>query len=163
MISVRALWPGFAPINFNLHSSISISTPHAYLAHNIRHSSFPGGLPFLPPNLSDCLPNSILIHHKLASIANLVDITNRAKRHWNVISPTLQSWNIPQFEECLQLLCDVDELYIAASVGLCKMGDVADDIETMFDWYNSNCLVRLLFWFFLLSFLNHLPFSLVLP
>jgi len=42
------------------------------------------------------------------------------------------------------------------------MGDLGDDIETRFDRYHSDRLVRLWFRFYLLSFLNNSPFSLVL-
>jgi len=42
------------------------------------------------------------------------------------------------------------------------MGDSVDDIETMFDWYHLDRFVGLLFHSYLLSFLTHSPFSLVL-
>jgi len=66
-IPVGAPWPGFAPLNFVLRSSITISTPLAHPALHIRHSSFPGGTPLFPPNSSYCLSNSILIHCELNS------------------------------------------------------------------------------------------------
>jgi hypothetical protein len=42
------------------------------------------------------------------------------------------------------------------------IGDLVDSIETMFDWYHSDHLLRVLFRFYLHSFWNHSPFSLVL-
>ena len=69
----------------------------------------------------------------LTSIPTLLDITNRAKRHWNSISPTRQARIIQKCKERLQLLCAVDELCVPAFVGPDEMGDLADDIETMFD------------------------------
>jgi hypothetical protein len=54
-------------------------------------------------------------------------------------------------------------LCILAFYGPDELGDVLDDIETMFDWYHSKHLVRLSFRFYLLSFLNYSPISLVLP
>jgi len=47
----------------------------------------------------------------------------------------------------LQLLCAVDELCVPAFVSPDEMGELVDDIETMFDWYHSNCSVGLLFQF----------------
>jgi len=41
------------------------------------------------------------------------------------------------------------------------MGDVGDDIGTMFEWYHSDRLVGSFFRFYLRSFLNHSRFSLV--
>jgi len=67
-IPVGTPWPGFATLNFILHSSITISTPIAHLVHHIRHSSFPCGAHLFPPNSSYCLSNSILIHRDLISI-----------------------------------------------------------------------------------------------
>jgi len=60
-------WPGFAPLNHIPCSSINISTPLAHPTLHIRPSSFPGGAPLFPPNLSYCLSNSISIHCKLPS------------------------------------------------------------------------------------------------
>ena len=146
-------------LGLDLHPSISfcitISTPLTHLTHDIRHFSYPGGAPLFPPNSSYCLSISILIHRKLTSIPTLLDITNRAKPHWNSISPTRQAQIIQNYKEHLQLLCAIDELCVSALVGPDEMGDLVDEIETMFDWYHSNCLARLLFWFYLLSFLYH--------
>jgi hypothetical protein len=74
-----------------------------------------------------------MIHRSLTSIPTLLDITNRAKRHWNSISPTRQAGIIRKYKERLQLLCAVDELCVPAFVGPDEMGDLVDDIETMFD------------------------------
>jgi hypothetical protein len=65
--------------------------------------------------------------------SNLLDITNRAKRHWNSISPTRQAVIIRKYKEHLLLLSAVDELCVPAFVGLDEMGDLVDEIETMFD------------------------------
>jgi hypothetical protein len=67
----------------------------------------------------------------LTSIPTLLDITNRAKRHWNSISPTRQARMIQKYMERLKLLCAVDELYIPAFVGPDEMGDLVEDIETV--------------------------------
>jgi hypothetical protein len=91
------------------------------------------GTPLFHPNSSYCLSNSILIHRMLTSIPTLLDITNRAKRQWNSISPTRQARIIANDKVRLQLLCAVDELCVPAVVGPDEMGDLVDDIETMFD------------------------------
>ena len=64
---IGAPWPGFAPHNFIPHSSITIISPHAHPALHIRHSSCPGGALVFPTNSSYCLSNSILIHRELTS------------------------------------------------------------------------------------------------
>jgi hypothetical protein len=69
----------------------------------------------------------------LTSIPTLLDITKRAKRHWNSISPTRQARIIQKYKERLQLLCPVDKLCVPAFVGPDEMGDLVDDIETIFD------------------------------
>jgi len=69
----------------------------------------------------------------LTSIPTLLDITNRGKRDWNSISPTRQARIIQKYTERLQLLCAVDELCVPAFVGPDEMGDLVDDIETMFN------------------------------
>jgi len=40
---------------------------------------------------------------------------------------------IRKYKELLQLLWAMDELYVPAFVGPDEIGDLADDIETMFD------------------------------
>jgi len=40
---------------------------------------------------------------------------------------------ISKYKECLQLLSTVDELWVPAFVGPDEMGEVADDIDSMFD------------------------------
>jgi hypothetical protein len=69
----------------------------------------------------------------LTSIPTLLDISNRAKRHWNSISPSRQAQIIQIDKERLQLLCGVDEFCVSAFVGPVKTGDLLDDIETMLD------------------------------
>jgi hypothetical protein len=68
----------------------------------------------------------------LTSIPTLLDITNRAKQHWNSISPTCQARIIQKYKERFQLLGTIDELCVPAFVGPDQMGDLVDDIETMF-------------------------------
>jgi len=63
----------------------------------------------------------------------VLDITNRAKRHWNVISSTRQERIISEHKERLQLLCAIVELCVPAFVGPDVMGDGVNDIDTMFD------------------------------
>jgi hypothetical protein len=65
----------------------------------------------------------------------LLDITNRAKQHRNLISATPQVQRIYKYKERLQLLCVDDELCVPAWVGPDEMGEVVDDIGTMLDWY----------------------------
>jgi len=62
----------------------------------------------------------------------VLDITNRAKRHWNSISLPCQERIISKYNKCLQLLYAVDELCVPAFVGPDEMGEVVDDIDTMF-------------------------------
>jgi len=64
---IGAPWPGFVPLNFILHFSITFITLLAHVALHSRHSSFPGGAPLFPANSSYCLSNSILIHRELTS------------------------------------------------------------------------------------------------
>jgi hypothetical protein len=162
-IPVGAPWPGLSTLNFILRSSVTISTPLAHLELHIRHSSFPGGAPRFPTN-SSYLPFKPHFDSQLANLnSNLLNITHRAKQQRNTISPTRQARIIRKYKERLQLLFAVDELCVPASVGPEEMGDMVDNIETMCNGYHSDRLVRLLFRFYLLSSLNHLSFSLVLP
>jgi hypothetical protein len=64
---------------------------------------------FFPSNSSYYLSNSILLHHKLTSIRNLLDVTNRAKQPSNSISPTCQTRIIWKYKDRLQLVCPIDE------------------------------------------------------
>ena len=135
-IPVGTPWPGFLPLNFILRSAITISTPLAHLELHIRHSSFPDGTPRFPPN-SSYLPFKPHFDSLLANLnSNLLDITNRAKRHWNSISPTRQARMVRKYKERLQLLCAVDELCVPAFVGPDDIGDFVDDSETMFNRYH---------------------------
>jgi hypothetical protein len=102
-------------------------------SHNIRHCSFLGGAPLFPPNSSYCLSNSFLIHRTSTSISTLLDVTNRSKQHSNSISPTPQVRIIQQYKERLQRISAVDELCVPVLVDPDEMGDLVDDIETMFD------------------------------
>jgi hypothetical protein len=116
-----------------LRSFITISTALAHLDAHIRHSSFPGGAPCFPPNFS-YLPFKPHFDSALTNLnSNLLDITYRAKRHWNSISPTGQAGIIRKYKERLQLLCTVDELCVPVFVGPDEVEEVVDDIETMFD------------------------------
>jgi len=63
----------------------------------------------------------------------LIDITKRDKRHWNSISATRQVQIISKHNERIQLLCAVDELCVPAFVGPDEMGEVVDDIDTLFE------------------------------
>jgi len=51
----------------------------------------------------------------------------------NLISPTWQARIIQKYKERLQLLCAIDELCVSAFVGPDEMGDLVDDIESVFD------------------------------
>ena len=64
---IGAPWPGFLPLNFILHSSITIITPLAHPALLIRHSSFPDGEPLFPAYSSYCHSISITIQCELIS------------------------------------------------------------------------------------------------
>jgi hypothetical protein len=100
-IPVGAPWPGFSPLNYILRSTITISTPLAHLELHIRHSSFPGGAPGFPLNWS-YLPFNPHFDSPLANLnSNILDITNRAKGHWNSISPTGQAGIIRKYKERL--------------------------------------------------------------
>jgi len=63
----------------------------------------------------------------------VLDITNRAKQHWNSISSSHQERIISKYKERLQLHCAVDELCVPAVVGPDEMGDGVNDFDTMFD------------------------------
>jgi len=159
-----------ALLGLDLHPSISFCTPLLPSPLPLPTSHTTSGAPpflvallFFPSNSSYCLSISIVIHCNSTSIPNLLDITNRAKRHWNSISPTCQAGIIRKYKERLQLLCAVIELCVSAFVGPVEMGDWVDDIESMFYWYHSDRLVGLLFRFYLLSFLNYMQFSLISP
>jgi hypothetical protein len=131
LIPVGTSWPGFSPRNFILCSSIAISTSLAHLQLHIRHSSFPRGAPRFPPN-SSYLPFKPHFDSPLTILnSNHLDIINRAKRHWNSISPPRQAGIIQKYKQRLQLLCAVDELCVLGFVSPDEMGDLVDDIETM--------------------------------
>jgi hypothetical protein len=64
---------------------------------------------------------------------NLLDITDRAKQHWDSISPAPQPEIIRKDKEHLHLRCAVDELCVPEFVGPDGMEDIEEDIEIMFD------------------------------
>ena len=144
-----------ALLHHHQHSPGPPRTPHQAFLLSWRRTSFPPKFLILPFKLHFDPPRANLN-------SNLLDITNRAKWHWNSISPTRQAQIIPKYKERLHLLCTVDELCVPALVGPDHRGDVLDDIETMFDWYHSDYLLGLLFRIHLYSFSTHLPFPLVL-
>jgi hypothetical protein len=65
--------------------------------------------------------------------SNLLDVTNRAKRHWNSLLPTVHAQIIRNFKEQLQLLCSVDKMFISVFVVPDETGNLMHDIETSFD------------------------------
>jgi len=159
---IGAPWPGFAPPSSITHTSITIITPLAHPALHIRHSSFPGGEPLFPTNSSYCLSNSILIHCELISrfqpfryykssqptfafhFAHLADPNYSeiqhappgSLRHWWIVCSRIhqpqQFWRFSEWHWDYVRLLSFDHLA----------------------W--------LLFLVYLLSFLNHSSFSLVL-
>ena len=142
-----------ALLDHHQHSPCTPRTPHQSLLLSWRRTPFPPEVIMLPFKLHFDSPQA---NHN----SNILDITNRARRHWNSISPTRPARIIRKYKERLQLLCAVDELYVPAFVGPDEMGDSVDGIETMFDGYHSDRLVGLLFLFYLLSSITHTPFSL---
>jgi len=155
-------WHGFAPHSFIPCSSITIITPLAHPALHIRHFASPGGTPLVPANSSYCLSNSTVICHELTSqflairyhqssqttlefnfthlpAPNHSDIQRdppvSSRRWWILYSCVCQPWSDGGFS-----------------------GWHWDNVRLIsFDW-----LVGLLFQGYLISFVNHLSFSLVL-
>jgi hypothetical protein len=130
----------FALLGLDFRPTFSFCAPPSPSALPLPTSNSTSGTPpFLVAHLVSsgirqiCLSNPIMIHSSLTLIPTLLDITNRAKRHWNSTSPTRQAGNIRKYNERLQLLCAVDALCVPAFVGPDEMGDLLDDIETMFD------------------------------
>jgi len=134
---IGAPWRGFVPHHFIPHSSITIISPLVHPALHIRQSSFPGGAPLFPANSSNCLSNSILIHQELTSQFQPFRYHKSGQTTLNSISRTRQARINHKYKECLQLLCAVDRFCVPVFVGPDEMGDLVDDIETMFDWYHS--------------------------
>jgi len=129
-----------AVLGLDFRPSISFCAPPSPSALPLPTShSTSGTAPLLMTHLASprirhiCLSNPIMIYSSLTSIPSLLDITNRAKRHWNSISPTRQAGIILKYKERLQLPCAVDELCVPVFVGPDEIGDLLDDIETMFD------------------------------
>jgi len=137
------------------HSPCPPSIPHQALLLSLWRTSFPPGFIILPFKLHF---NSLWAYLN----SKLLDITNWAKRLWNSISPTRQTRIIRKYKEQFQLLFGNDQLCVPTFVGPDEVGDLVDDIETMFNWYHSNWVAGLLFRFYQVSFLTQLPFTLVL-
>jgi hypothetical protein len=57
------------------------------------------------------------------------------------MSVTRQARIISKYMEHLQLPCTVDELCVTAFVSVDEMGDLVDDIVSMFNWSPSDRLV----------------------
>jgi len=66
----------------------------------------------------------------------LLDIINWAKRDWNSISASCQVRKINNRKGHLQLLCALDAWCDPAFIGPDEMGEVVDDIVTIFDRYH---------------------------
>jgi hypothetical protein len=132
-IPVGASCAGCSPLNFILRSAITVSTPLPHLELHIRYSSFPCSVSRFPTNSSYFLfkPHfdSLPAYHN----SNLLDITDRAKQHWDSISPARQPEIIRKYKEHLHLLCAVDELCVPEFVGPDAMEDLEEDVEIMFD------------------------------
>jgi hypothetical protein len=137
---------GYALFDPCQHSLGWICTPefHSALLHRHQHSPCPRSTPhqaLLASVWCTAFPTEfIILRFKLhfdslrANLnSSLLDITIRANRHWNSISPIGLTRIIWIYKESLQLLRAVDELWVSAFVGLDNMGDSVDAIETMFD------------------------------
>jgi len=160
-IPVGAPWPGFSPLNFILHSSITISTPLAHLELHIRHSSFPGGAPRFPPN-SSYLPFK---PHYDSPLANL----NSNPFSYHKSSQTTLEFNFthsPSQNHSEIQGAPPDSMHRGWIVCSCVCRPWWDG--RFAGWHldyvrlHSDRLIGLMFRFYLLSFLNHLSFSLVL-
>jgi len=159
---------GYALLNSHWHSLAWICTPqfHSALLHYHQHSPCPPRTPHQALLLSWwCTSFShefIILPFKLhfdspQAIINFnhLDITNRAKPHWNSISPTRQARIFWKYKERFKLLRAVDEMCVPSVVGDHELGDSVDGIVTMFDRYHSDRIVGLLFQFYLHSLLIH--------
>jgi len=148
--------------NFIPHSSITFISPLAHPALHIRHSSYPGGPHLFPANSSYCLSNSIMNHCELTS--------------------QFQPFRYPKPSQMIL------EFYFAQSPGPnCSEIQSAPGVSLRCWWIVSSCFCRpwsdgrwsgwhwdyvrlisfdcsavILFLVYLLSFLNHSSFSLVL-
>jgi len=118
------------------HSSFSFRTPAT------QH--FPSGAPLVPGGWSPFSSDYIILPSKpqysFAAKKHLITpvlaITNRAEGYWNSISAACQVRIISEYKERLQLLCCCDELCVPAFVTPDEMGEVVDDINTMFHRYH---------------------------
>jgi len=129
-------WPFLAwicALNFIPHSSITIITPFAHPALHIRHSSFPGGASCFPPNSSYCIPNSILIDRERTSQFQPFRYHKSSQTTLEFNFAHSPGPNHSVIQGVLQLLCAVNELCVPVFVSPDEIGDLVDDIETMFD------------------------------
>jgi len=118
------------------HSSFSFRTPAT------QH--FPSGAPLVPGGWSPFSSDYIILpskpQYRFAAKKHLITpvlaITNRAEGYWNSISAACQVRIISEYKERLQLLCCCDELCVPAFVTPDEMGEVVDDINTMFHRYH---------------------------
>ena len=159
---IGAPWPGFAPPNFIPHSSITIITAVGHLALHIRHSSFPGGAPLFPVNLSYCLSNSILIHHLLTSQFQHFRYHKSSQTTLEFNFAHLPGPNYSEVQGAPPAL--LRRWWIVCS---CVWRPWWDGRFSGWHWdyvrlISCDRLAGLLCLVYLLSFLNHLSFSLVL-
>jgi len=131
-------WPSSAWIWPSSFSFCASPTPSLYTALPIWCSSIPGSCSHF---LSECIILPFIPTLRFAAgyhlMTPLLNITNRAKWHWNSISSPPQEQIISRYKERLQLLCTVDELSVPAFVGPDVNGERVDDSDMMFDWYHS--------------------------
>jgi len=137
-IPVGAPWSGFTPYIILPHSSFTFCTPLVHSAlcifitshflvallffNTIHHIAFQS--PF------DSLLANISINHWLNN-------THWAKYNWNSISPTCSAGIIRIYNWRLWILGAIDELSISAFCGDDEMGDLVDEYNPVFDWYQS--------------------------
>ena len=146
------------------HSSTSLDSPQSPLAlHSIELALFlfllrscntfgallfcsrhiPSCAPYFPsrwsPFSSDCIilpvKPQLWFAPRQHLLTPLLDIKNRDKRHWKSLSATHYVRIVSKYMESLQLLRTVDEIFVSALVRADDMGEVVDDIDTMFEWY----------------------------
>jgi len=134
---VGALWPGFAPLNFILCSSITISTPLAHPALHMRNSYYAGSAPLFPPNSECCRSNSILIHRELTSPFQPFRFHKSSQTTLELNGTRLPGPNHSEIQwvhsasECREWIvcsCVCRPWWDRRSV---------DDIQAMFHWYHS--------------------------
>ena len=141
------------------------NTKGVTLAHpvlHIRHSSFPGGVPLFPVNSSYCLSNSILIHCELTSQFQpfRYDKSSQTTLEFNFTHSPGPNHSEIQGAPAASLR----RWWVVCS---CLCRPWCDGRFSGWHWdyvrlISFNCLARLLFLVYLLLFLNHSSFSLVL-